>query len=171
MGNLLMLGVSLLSNWQRILVYAIVAAALAATIWMHGYFKGKAALYEYQAEIARQGVLIVTRQAKATERVITKYVKVREESKTTETAINKEVTQYAQTNPGFCLDAGWRWLHDAAAAHAVPDSARALDGAGGAPQAATALETVAENYGACHRTADRLDALQEWVREQQKIAR
>lgn len=32
--------------------------------------------------------------------------------------------------------------------------------------AAGALPKITENYGACNRTADRLDALQSWVRGQ-----
>lgn len=35
--------------------------------------------------------------------------------------------------------------------------------------AAAALNTVTENYAACRRTADRLDWLQAWVREQAAV--
>jgi len=68
-----------------------------------------------------------------------------------------------------CLDPAWRLLHDAAALNAVPGDPGTADGAGGAPPAAAALSTVTANYSACHRTADRLDALQRWVREQSAI--
>ena len=46
---------------------------------------------------------------------------------------------------------------------------RGLGPSGGAPSAAEALGVVAGNYAAHHRTADRLDALQEWVRKQQAV--
>ena len=160
----------LLGNWQRVLIYAVVAAALAATVWMHGYFKGKAALYEYQAEQARAGAAIVVKQGAATERVVNRYIKVKGDTQVVTLTVEKEVVRYADSNPGLCLDAGWRRLHDAAALNAVPVPAAEPDGEGrAAPPAALALQAVAENYAACHRTADRLDALQDWAREQHQV--
>jgi hypothetical protein len=38
--------------------------------------------------------------------------------------------------------------------------------AGEAPSAAEALRALSANYAAAHRSADRLDALQDWVRRQ-----
>lgn len=64
---------SLLSGWQKYLVIGLVALAAAATVWMHGYFKGKQALYEYQAEQAREAVRIITKRGEVTERVVTKW--------------------------------------------------------------------------------------------------
>lgn len=46
---------------------------------------------------------------------------------------------------------------------------RALPPADRAPTAAEALSTVTENYAAGHRTADKLDGLQDWVRKQGKV--
>lgn len=43
-----------------------------------------------------------------------------------------------------------------------------LPAGSGAPTAAQALQTVTSNYARHHRCADRLDSLQEWVREQEK---
>lgn len=39
----------------------------------------------------------------------------------------------------------------------------------GSPSAADALATVTGNYARHHRTADRLDCLQGWIREQSAI--
>lgn len=64
------------------------------------------------------------------------------------------------------LPGGWRVLHDAAATGAIPP---APGGADASPvPAATAAETVVENYGVCRDTADRLDKLQQWIREVSK---
>ena len=46
---------------------------------------------------------------------------------------------------------------------------QALPPGSGAPTAAQALKTVTENYARHHRCADRADALQEWVREQERV--
>lgn len=158
---------SLAANWQRLLIYAALVAAACLTVWMHGYFKGKAALYEYQAEQAKEGARIVVKQGEATERVVNRYIKVRGATETVTVTVEKEVERYANT--GHCLDGAWRRLHDASALNALPEPARGLDGEGRAPEAATSLATVTANYAACHRTADRLDGLQEWVREQQAV--
>lgn len=98
--------------------------------------------------------------------MVTRYIKVKGDTEVVTQTITKEVVRYAEANPGYCLDAGWRLLHDNAARNAIPDPGVKPDGEGGAPTAATAIQTVTGNYAACNRTADRLDALQAWVREQ-----
>lgn len=153
-------------NWQRVLAYGIVAVAIAGTIWMHGLFTGRATLHEYRGAQAITGAKVVIRQGAVTERVLTRYIEVAGKTQVITETIHNEVVRYADRNPGSCLDAEWRLHHDASAAHAVPGPARAPDAAGGAPKAAAALSTVTGNYAACHRTADRLDALQIWVEEQ-----
>ena len=48
---------------------------------LHGYFKGKQALYEYQAEQARQDTRIAKAREIVTTEVVTRYVKVAGETK------------------------------------------------------------------------------------------
>lgn len=65
------------------------------------------------------------------------------------------------------LPGGFRLLHDAAASGGpVPAAAGIADAAPVPAQAAT--RSVAENYGTCHETAQRLTSLQDWVLEQCK---
>lgn len=122
-----------------------------------------------KAAQAVQAVKIVTRQGAVTERVLTQYrdrVQVREGATTT---IEKEVTKYVESKPlalACMLDVRWMRLHDAAAAGAVPPPATAADAAPGTVTAAAALPVVTGNYATCGRNADRLDALQAWVRGQ-----
>lgn len=132
---------------------------------MHGTQK----LLDYQGKEATQAVKVRTLQGAATERVVTRYVKVKGDTQVVTETITKEVVRYADANPGTCLDAGWRLLHDAASANTVPDPGLKPDATAGAPTAAAALETVTGNYAACWRNANRLDALQGWVREQQAV--
>lgn len=169
-----MLGTALnfaLGNWQRFAAYGVVAVLLAGMLELDGYRRGERKLWEYQADEAKQTVAIVVKQGKVTERIVTRYVQVREAAQIIEKTVEKEVIRYAESNPGSCLDAGWGRLHDHAAAGTVPDPAGSPDEAGGAPKAAASLTTVTANYAACRRTADRLDLLQEWVREQAAIGR
>lgn len=161
----------ILGNWQRLLLYGTILLAIGTILIGYGYHKGSQRLYEYQADQAKAAVAIVVKQGKATEKIVTRYVKVKGDTQVVTTTIEKEVVRYAESNPGTCLDGAWRRLHDAAATNAVPGPASLADGESRAPPAAAALNTVTENYAACHRTADKLDALQDWVRAHRALDR
>lgn len=164
-GWLLPLGLPSVPSW--VLYAVLVAAVLLFTGWQ-GYRLGVAKLDAYKAQQLAKAVRIDAARTAVTERVVTKYVTqtVPQTQVVTET-VEKEVIRYADRNTGLCLDGAWRVLHDDAAANRLPPPGLFADGAGRAPpRAAEALATVTENYAACHRTADRLEALQEWVRGQ-----
>lgn len=98
---------------------------------------------------------VATKQAAAQEKI--RYVTV--------TQI-KEVDRYVSVND--CpMSGSFRVFHDAAAEGKIPDPASRAN----APTATTrdVALTVAENYGICRETAERLTGLQEWVTEQQKL--
>lgn len=153
----------------RLLALAIGAALLFATGWLKGNAHGTQKLYDYQAAEAKEAVRIAKAREVVTTKVVTKYVEKAAAAQVVTQTIEKEVVRYAETNAGSCLDLAWGRLHDAAAENRLPDPRPTVDGEGRAPQAYEALATVTDNYAACHRTADRLDALQEWVREQMKV--
>lgn len=157
---------AVLAKWG---VIALMVTAFGAFAWFKGNAHGTQKLIDYQAAQAVEAVRINTARAAVTAKVVTKYVKVAGQTKTVTEIIEKEVVKYVDANPGYCLDAGWRRLHDAGADNAVSDAGPGADAAGGAPGAAEALETVTANYAACHRTADRLDALQSWVKAQEAV--
>jgi hypothetical protein len=60
-------------------------------------------------------------------------------------------------------------LHDSASSNQVADRAAATDGTPSGIEAHRLLETVVENYGACHENAAKLKAWQAWYREQKTI--
>lgn len=155
-----------LTRW---LSWGIAILSLVGAVWFHGYFSGKEKLHDYKAQQAAEAVRVVKLRAASTDRIVTRYIKVKGDTQTITNTIEKEVIRYVETNPGSCLDRRWRWLHDAAAANRVPDTSGKPDGAGEAPTAAEALETVTENYADHHACVDRLDSLQAWVREQQEV--
>lgn len=153
----------------RPLLYGALGLVLAGAGFTVGalYISGK--WKDAEAARAVQAVKIITRQGAVTERVVTVYrdrVKLQEGVTTT---IEKEVTRYVESKPlalACNLDLRWVRLHDAAAAGAVPEAAAGVDAAPGGVTAAAALPTVTANYAACGRNADRLNALQGWVRGQ-----
>lgn len=151
-------------------IYALLTAAVLLFTGWQGYRIGAAKLGAYKVEQLEKATKLYLAREVVTERVVNHYIKVKGETKTvTETIVN-EVIRYADSNPGMCLDGAWRVLHDDGALNRIPAPGLLADGEGRAPPtAAEAIRTVTENYAACHRTADRLDALQHWVNEQLKI--
>lgn len=129
----------LIGNWQRFLAYGAIAILAAGMLELDGYRRGERKLWEYQADEAKAAVVVVVKQGKVTQQIVYRYVHVREAAQVVEKVIEKEVVRYAETNPGGCLDARWRSLHDAAAS-GVSDAGRGADDAGGAPAADAALD-------------------------------
>lgn len=154
----------------RWVVGLIIIAALCAWSFFHGYVAGRDKLDEYIGKQAEAATTIGKKQNMVTVKVLTKYVERAAATVSMQAEIAKEVQTYGDKNPdGTCLDPEWRRLHDRSAVGEVSRSAPGTDGAGGAPSAASAIQTVSTNYATCQRTAERLDALQEWVREQAKV--
>ena len=60
-------------------------------------------------------------------------------------------------------------LHDSASRGEMARGASAVDGTTSTVKASELLETVVDNYGTCHETAEKLRGWQEWYRTQQKI--
>ncbi len=112
----------------RILAMALIAAALYGLGWFKGNEHGTAKLTEYIGNQVKEGVRIVTKQGQVTEKVIVKYRDVAGKTEFIVQQVEKEIVKYAESNPGYCLDARWGLLHDASATNAVPDAAGAVDG-------------------------------------------
>lgn len=156
---------ALLNPWILLVLGVVLAGA-----WFKGYQVGAEKLETYRTEQFTAATKINTQRAAVTEKIVTRYIKVKGDTEVITRTVEKEIVRYAESNPGLCIDGAWRVLHDAAAHNTVPDPAGIPYGAAGAPpRAAEALGTVTANYAACHRTADRLDALQGWVREQEQV--
>jgi hypothetical protein len=118
----------------RIAAWAIAGLAIGVSVWGHGYMTGKSKLIEYQAAQATEAARIVVLQGEVTERVITRYIKVKGDTEIVTREVEREVTRYAQANPdGLCIDAEWVRLHNAAATNAVSKSTGRPDGQMRAP--------------------------------------
>ena len=149
-----------LNPW--ILLAVAVAIGLAG---FKGYQLGAGKLETYRAEQLQEATRINLVRGKITERIVIKYIKVAGKTEYVTRWIEKEVANYE--NDTACLDTDFRRLHDAAATNAVPETSTGTnDLAGAPPTAAETLQTVAENYARANRTADKLEALQQWVKEQ-----
>ena len=60
-------------------------------------------------------------------------------------------------------------LHNSASRNEVSRGSAATDGTPSSVKASELLETVVDNYGTCHETAEKLRGWQEWYRTQKRI--
>ncbi len=91
--------------------------------------------------------------------------------------IVREVPRYVtiESDAGCSVPTGFVRLHDNAAAGrspsaAIPDSAAAPHDAPSGIALSAVAATLAGNYGTCREDAERLGALQEWIRAQAVLA-
>lgn len=100
-------------------------------------------------------------------KVITK-VKVIKENVYVNREIIKEVAG-KQLDASCSLPKSTISLHDSASRNEVAERAAATDGTPSEVKASQLLDRVVENYGSCHENAAKLEAWQEWYKEQKKI--
>jgi hypothetical protein len=100
-------------------------------------------------------------------KVVTK-IKVVKENVYVNREIIKEVAG-KQLDASCSLPKSTISLHDSASRNEVAGRAAAVDGTPSEVKASQLLDRVVENYGACHENAAKLEAWQEWYKEQKKI--
>ena len=86
--------------------------------------------------------------------------------------VNKEIIKEvagAQLDSQCSLPRSSIVLHDSASRNEVARGPGATDGTPSGIEAHRFLETVVDNYGACHENAEKLRAWQEWYRAQKQI--
>lgn len=112
-----------------------------------------------------------TASAEATTKVVTKYVTKVEIVKEKGDAIIREVPKYITKDADnqCVIPNGFVLLHDSASRNEVPDSTRGVDAGASEVKLSGVATTVTENYTTYHKVAEQLKALQEWVKEQQRI--
>jgi hypothetical protein len=163
-----------LRHWKPLAALALILALLASGYALKARVEAqKREVAALKAEVVKAKAQAAAEahkraQAEASIRVVTKYVdRVKVVEGRTRTII-KEIPVYVPADSPN-LPAGFRVLHDAAAQGVLPDPAGIADAA--PVPAQDAAGTIAGNYGICHATAEQVRALQDWIREQQKLAK
>lgn len=176
--------INLVPPQYRLAAYIVAAVLLVGVLFGGGYKTGyafaenhytaiisdmEAAAAKLEAEKAKLQLDLEKEIANVKERIVTKYVdriKVIKEKEYVyrDKAENVVPSQHDLSN-------GWVRLHDDAARSGdtnANDSGYA-DGSPSGVKDNQALAVVTENYAACHANAAQLTALQEYVREVQKV--
>lgn len=156
---------SVVSPLVTFATFAVTAGLLVGASYLKGRQDGREAVLTEQLTASSK---LAKRQDRRTEQVRVEYV----DRVQVVTQQGKEVVREVERLIpfGLCqLDPGFRLLHDAAAAGAIPGPAGRADGAAAPVEQAAAAHTVAENYLACHLNSEQLTALQRWVTAQKSI--
>ncbi len=129
---------------------------------------------EYLAEVERFKEEVAKKEQESvevTEKIVTKYkdklVVVKEKG---DVIIQKVPEFISKESDAKCdVPNGFVVLHDSASKNEVPKASSSTDGEPSGVALSTVATTVAGNYTTCHETREQLKALQEWVKEQEKI--
>lgn len=122
---------------------------------------------ELQAEIDRKNAV----SAEVTEKIVTQYVDKVKIVKEKGNVIIKEIPKYItkESDANCVIPNSFIVLHDSASKNEIPDASRPIDDTASTLKLSTIIETVSGNYTIYYETAEQLKALQDWVRQQEKI--
>jgi hypothetical protein len=122
---------------------------------------------ELQAEIDRKDAV----SAEVTEKIVTQYVDKVKIVKEKGNVIIKEIPKYItkESDANCVIPNSFIVLHNSASRNEIPDTSRTVDDTASTIKLSTVIETVSGNYTIYYETAEQLKALQDWVRQQEKI--
>jgi hypothetical protein len=169
-ASIILGGIPIIGNY-KLPIQLVATLLLVLGIYFEGSISTRkeweAKVEEAKLEVAKKEVV----SAEVTTRVVTKYVEKIKVVKEKGDVIVKEVPQYITKESDAKCDIpnAFVVLHDSASRNEVPDASRLADERTSETKLSTITETVAGNYSICHQNAEQLKALQEWIKEQQKV--
>lgn len=175
--------VGLIPPQYKILAYVIILVLVVGLLFGGGYKTGHTFAKNHyvaiisemeknaaqlEAEKAKLQLDLAAEIANVKERIVTKYVDRVRVIKEKEYVYRDKATNVVPDRVE--LSNGWVSVHDAAAIGSEDaDDARAADATPSGVKANQALAVITDNYSACRANAEQLTALQEYVREVQKV--
>lgn len=148
-----------------------VEVAGVAVLVIGAYFYGGVAYREMIAEY-KEKVKVAEQQSREANDKLAEEVKKKAKVIKETVYVNREIIREVA---GGQIDATCRLprsavsVHDSASQNEVAGRAEGTDGTPSEVKASQLLATVVDNYGSCHDNAARLEAWQQWYRDQKKI--
>ena len=156
--------------WFKIIgALAAIAALLGACIYIyqqgknHGIDIANANIARYEQQVSDLNAELAKKEILVRERVITEY-HTKEIVRTQVEYKNRDIIKTIVPEQ-FNLSKGWIYAHNQSALGLNIDQILAADPHPSGISDRTALLTVTENYNLSNGTADRLEALQKYIRE------
>lgn len=122
---------------------------------------------EMQAEMDRKDA----ESAVVTEKIVTKYVEKVKVVKEKGDVIVKKVPEFitVKSDAECVIPKSFVLLHDSASKNEVPNTTGPIDDSASAVRLSDVARTVTINYSNYHQLSEQLKALQDWIRQQEKI--
>lgn len=175
--------INLVPPQYRLAAYIVAAVLLVGVLFGGGYKTGhtfatnhytaiiaemEKEAAQLEADKAKLQVDLANEIANVKERIVTKYVDRIKVIKEKEYVYRDKATNVVPDRVE--LSNGWVSLHDSATkGDTDANDSRYSDGTSSGVKANQALAVVTDNYSACRANAEQLTALQEYVREVQKV--
>lgn len=122
---------------------------------------------EMQAEMDRKDA----ESAVVTEKIVTKYVEKVKVVKEKGDVIVKKVPEFitVKSDAECVIPKSFVLLHDSASKNEVPNTTGPIDDSASTVKLSDVARTVTINYSNYHQLSEQLKALQDWIRQQEKI--
>lgn len=154
-------------------IYGLIISIILGSAFAYGYNKAE---NKYLVKIAKleadaQGMKsrLDTALASIEVKTVIKYVDRIQVIKEKEYVYRNIATNVV---PPKCeLNNGWVYLHDTSASGDDADTTRSSDETPSGIKDNQGLGIITDNYSICHRNAEQLVALQDWIREAQEAVR
>lgn len=153
------------------LIKTISTVLLVAGVYFYGGYgvemewRKKAA--ELQAEIDRKNAV----SEQVTEKIVTQYVEKVKVVKEKGDVIVKKVPEFitVKSDAECVIPKSFVLLHDSASKNEVPNTSGPVDDSASTVKLSDVGRTVTINYNNYHQLSEQLKALQDWIRQQEKI--
>lgn len=153
------------------LVRVLAVVLMVGGVYLYGgygvqkYWTGE--IEKQKAEIAR----IEKESKQATEKIVVKYKEKIKIVKEKGNVIVQKVPEYItkESDTQCVVPNSFVMLHDSAAKNQVPDSTKGIDETASGTKLSDVARTITINYNNYYQLAEQVKALQDWVKQQEKI--
>jgi len=158
-------------NNYATLIQLIGVVLLVAGVYFKGGYETEAAWRAKVDEMNAQIDKIKAQSADASKKIVYKYIERTKIVKEKSNAIQSKIPEYIgkDADANCSIPESAIVLHDAAAKNELPDPAAGAIKRASGITLSKLLDTTVLNYGTFYEVREQLKALQDWVREQQKI--
>lgn len=153
------------------LIKTISTILLVAGVYFYGGYgvemEWRKKASELQAEIDRKNAV----SAEVSEKIVTKYVEKVKFVKEKGDVIVKKVPEYitVKSDSECVIPKSFVLLHDSASRNEIPDSTGPIDDTASTVKLSDVARTVTINYNNYHQLSEQIKALQDWIKQQEKI--
>ena len=153
------------------LVRVLAVAMMVGGVFLYGGY-GVNKYWLDQVKKQKEEIARIEKQSQqVTEKIVVEYREKIKVVKEKGDVIIKKVPEYItkESDAQCVIPNSFVLLHDSAAKNEVPDASRGVDETASGAKLSDVARTVTINYNNYHQLSEQLKALQDWVKQQEKI--